>query len=575
MEMEQRMVTAKKYNMAGRHREAMDLLGPVWHEDVRSLEAPALRQIALGCLYYYAEAAILGERFEIAVKAAERFETMLAGTAEHEVLDQDLRFMRTVLQGAVSLFGPWEGRKQGLHSLGSSLAYGGLKPLWKVRVKYILALADYLDYNVIDARRKLSDLSPEEEALFPGPISELSLQLEARSLLDFQALRSERRAFVEIGEYNDSIRQLELNAEGTWVAVMYQDGVLKLLHTENGSEAASFSDNKALYEQEKAGEAGLAFSPDSRYLAVGLAVGLVKVYDLQERRLLAEYACPGLDWEQLDKNAYYEEYTHVRFSATGRYLVIVPTASSYDPQGDDGYPIPEPYRTFTCIDSVSGQIVLQHTFDDESKIAAIAMSPDEKRLAVGLFGKRMTVWDVQTGQCVYEEEGFVWLGLPSRVGMTQTIAFSGDSQKLFYAARDSVRIICLADGSRTGDIPLPGGRVCCALGLDTRDRVVVARYRHNTPSSIVRYGTGYDEEEMSIERVAVDVEHIWMDEERDEMWVYASPVLQVRKYGSGELIQTYDPYQWAYSPYLIGNTVSFAPKAGMAAISFGSKIRLI
>lgn len=121
---------------------------------------------------------------------------------------------------------------------------------------------------------------------------------------------------------------------------------------------------------------------------------------------------------------------------------------------------------------------------------------------------------------------------------------------------------------------MPGGRVCCALCLDSQDRIVVARYKHNAPSSIVRYRIGCDDEDVLIDHGAADVDHIWIDEERDEMWLYASPVVQVRKYSSGELIKTYDPYQWSYSPYKIVNSVSIAPKAGMAAISFGAKIRL-
>lgn len=572
--MEQLLTAAKEYNSTGRYRDTLGLLGPVWNADSLNQEDQGQRQTALCCLYYYAEAFVLGEQFTSARQAAERFETILTSAAEQEEIDRDIRIMREVLQGIVSLFGPPEERKQGVRILGRSLTYGGLQPVWNIRVQYFLALADYLDFNVIDARRKLSAMPPEEEALFAEPIGELRCKIEERSRLDFEALRVERRAFVEIGEHSARIRQLCLNAEGTLAAARHQDGELKLLHTRSGREMVSFSDNKALFDEEKAAEAGLAFSPDSRYLAVGLGVGIVKVYDLKERKLHAAYACPGLDWEQLEVNAYYEEYTYVSFSASGRYLIIVPTAASYDPQGDDGYPIPGPYRSFYCIDFHSGRVVLQHTFDDESKIAAVAMSPDERRLAVGLFGRRMTVWDVEAGQCSYEEEDFVWLGLPSRVGMTQTIAFSRDSRKLFYAAGKAIRLVHLADGNRTEDIPMPGGWVCCALCLDSQDRIAAARYKHNAPSSVVRYRSVGDEEDVLIDSGAADVDSIWIDDERDEMWVYASPVVQVRTYSSGELVKTYDPYQWSYSPYMMSNSVSFAPKAGLAAISFGSKIRL-
>ncbi|WP_147385165.1 hypothetical protein [Paenibacillus thiaminolyticus] len=93
-------------------------------------------------------------------------------------------------------------------------------------------------------------------------------------------------------------------------------------------------------------------------------------------------------------------------------------ACSYDPQGDDGYPIPEYYRTFYCIEFGTGQVVLQHTYKD-GKIAAIQISPDERLLAVGLFGATMAVWDIASREVVAERDDFVWLGLPSHVGMTR------------------------------------------------------------------------------------------------------------------------------------------------------------
>lgn len=572
--MERMIAAAKEYNRSGKHRETLVLLGQAWAEQLRNPEDSLQRHAFLRGLYYYAEAALLDEQFALAQQAAERFEAVLTDAADHEEIDQDIRLMRLLLQAVASLTGSAEECRRGLRSLNRSLGYGGAKPEWDVRMKYVLALADCLDDNVIDGKRKLSELTPEEEALFTEPIRQLNRRLEERSRLDFRALRAGRRAFVEIGTHDAWIAQLCLSPGGTLVAAMHQDGELKLLHTESGEEAASFSDSKALFEAEKASEAALAFSPDARYLAVGFGVGMVKIYDLREQQLHAAYDCPGLDWEQLDDNAYYEEYTYVTFSATGRYLIVVPTAANYDPQGDIGYPIPEPYRTFYCIDLKSGRVVLQHTFADRSKIAAIAISPDEKWLAVGLFGKRMTIWNVETGQCLYDDASFVWLGLPSRVGMTQTIAFSRDSRKLLYAARETVRIVHLTDSFRTEDIPMPQGRVCCALCFDSQDSVVAAQYVHNEPAYIVKYPSGCSEEAMLIKHDSQDVDSIWIDEERGELWVYSSPVLQVRNYSSSELIKAYDPYQWSYSPYVIGNSVSVEPKSGMAAISFRSKVRL-
>jgi WD40 repeat protein len=571
--LKQLLATAKEYIRTGKYKELLILLCPIGNEGKL-----ARLQASLEGLYYYAEAAFLDENFKIAMGAMERFETALNSLEDQGNTGKDMKDIKAmgiVLNGASALYGPLEGREQGLRNLNRALAYGGIKPVWDVRIKYWLILADYQDYNVIDASRKLSELCPEEEALFSKPIEVLRRKVEERAKLDFRSLRSKRQAFVEIGDHDSWINQLCLNAEGTLVAVIYRDGALKVFHTETGKEAVTFSDNQVLYEEEKADEAGLAFSPDSRYLAVGLGVGLVKIYDLLEEKLHATLNCPGLDWEQLEDNAYYHEYTHVMFSTTGRYLIIVPTAASYDPQGDDGYPVPEPYRTFYCIDFNSGRTVLQHVFDDDSKIAAVAMSPDERLLAVGVFGKRVKVWDVESGVGSYEDEEFVWLGLPSRVGMTETIAFSHDSQTLLYAVRQAVRIVDMADNKHIEDIQLLERYVCCALHVDSQDHVVIARYRHNSPSIIVKYKIRNKEEAVLFSQERGDVDSIWIDEERGEMWVYTSPVLQVRAYANGELIKEYSPYRWSYSPYVISNSVSFSPKSGLAAISFETKIRLV
>ncbi|NRG00537.1 hypothetical protein HRG14_21800 [Paenibacillus dendritiformis] len=116
----------------------------------------------------------------------------------------------------------------------------------------------------------------------------------------------------------------------------------------------------------------------------------------------------------------------------------------YDPQGDDGYSIPEYYRTFYCIKFGSGQVVLQHTYED-GKIAAIQISPDELLLAVGLLG----VWDIASREVVAERDDFVWLGLPSHVGMTPTLSFTEDSKRLVDAAQRSlVHMIRLSEGNR-------------------------------------------------------------------------------------------------------------------------------
>ncbi|MGG4398000.1 hypothetical protein ABEX25_27270 [Paenibacillus thiaminolyticus] len=67
---------------------------------------------------------------------------------------------------------------------------------------------------------------------------------------------------------------------------------------------------------------------------------------------------------------------------------------------------------------------------------------------------------------------------------------------------------------------------------------------------------------------------IHLDEERDELRVYETPAVQIRKFRTAELIQRYNPYQWSNSRYMISNAVSISAHAGVAATSHEGRIRL-
>ncbi|UMV49780.1 hypothetical protein LMZ02_10685 [Paenibacillus macerans] len=116
--------------------------------------------------------------------------------------------------------------------------------------------------------------------------------------------------------------------------------------------------------------------------------------------------------------------------------------------------------------------------------------------------------------------------------------------------------------------------VCCALCLDSQDRVIFAQYADHTSSHIVRARSGSEGMEVLLDQGIQDVDGIYVNEELDELWIYDSPVVQLRTYSTGEPVQKYDPCQWSYSPYLISNRVSIQPQASMVAISHKTKVRL-
>lgn len=516
------VLRAVAQNDSGAFQDTLHLLEPSIEADISDLCNEEEWYLHFYSLYLYAEALLHTGEIDRAHKAASSLRELYQHGNKQFGYSNDAYGLLHLMKGILQLVDPAGDQEVAIDKLSDLLVYDRLKPELTPKAQYYLALADYQDFNVIDAKRKLLAIPSSNSSFLQGQIHELLLNIQERSCLDFKELRRKHQAFIEIGEYDAWIQKLSLNRSGTMLAVMYQDGMLKLLNTDDGTEVAAFTDQMKLFEEEKASEADLMFSPDSRYLAVGLGVGIVKVYDIEERRLHAEYSYPGLDWEQLETNAYYKEYTHVLFSPQGRYLVIVPTAGSYDPQGDDGYPIPEYYRTFYCIEFSSGQLVLQHTYD-ESKIASIQISPDEQLLAVGLFGANVTVWDISKKEILVDRDDFVWLGLPSKVGVTSTLVFTKDSKRLVYAARNSsVHIIHLDDDHRIDTIALENDRDCCAVCVDSQDNVIFTQYHHYESYSIAKWNSRQQRTELMFIGDRNIVDDIHLDEERDEIWVCSS-----------------------------------------------------
>lgn len=79
---------------------------------------------------------------------------------------------------------------------------GHLQPELAFQVLYHLALADYRDYNVADARRKLTALPQDSSALWTEQVHDLQLKIEERNRLDFKELRRRHQAVLALNLVN-------------------------------------------------------------------------------------------------------------------------------------------------------------------------------------------------------------------------------------------------------------------------------------------------------------------------------------------------------------------------------------
>ncbi|WP_019420741.1 WD40 repeat domain-containing protein [Paenibacillus sp. OSY-SE] len=482
-----------------------------------------------------------------------------------------------LVEGSLLLFQPHGNTEQVMRTLGPLREREQLKPEHKFKITYYMALANIQDGNFVDAKAKLAEGMETKEPFWIRKLQELNDSIEEyenpQSVL-LEGKKGKRPLFVELARGEQWVGATSLSPDGSLTAVMYMDGWLKLSRTADGDEIAAFSDSVSLFQEEKATNMSLVFSPDGHFLLVGLGVGIVKVYDVQKLKLHAEHLHPGLDWEQLERNAYYHEYTYVQFSASGKYMVIVPTAKDYDPQGDDGYPIPLYYGTFYVIDFSTGEVVLEHSYK-ERKIGAIMFSPDERLIAVGMFGKEVVVWDIQCRKTILERDDFVWLGLADCVGMTQTLAFTVHSDKLVYASKNAkLTVVDLLGEGWSHSVAFEHNYVTCALYVDSKDYIIAAKYAHYKPVIITRWKIGDPKEEVLFIVSPYVVKEFSVDEAHDELWVSSTSTAELRKYSTGELVRKWTPYSWWYSYGVIYNSISVSSQAGMVAISHQEGIRI-
>lgn len=556
---------ASVYNGKGTFQETIRLFAKYSEQDWLSFSSRQSWEQHKQALFLYIEALLYTECVQdVETKYLDLFKKVHDEGAQRFEYERNWFILLNLIEGCLPLFQLHGDTKQVIEKLGPLLEREPLLTEQKFKIVYYMALANVQDGNDVDAKAKLADGLETKEPFWIAKIQELENRIH----------RNREPLFVELARGTTWIGAASLSPDATITAIMYWDGLLKLLNTDDGSEIAVFSDNLLLFQEEKATNMSLAFSPDGRYLAVGLGVGIVKIYDVQEQKLCAEHLHPGLDWEQLEQNAYYHEYTYVQFSASGKYMAIVPTADDYDPQGDDGYPIPLYFGTFYVIDFHTGAVVLEHSYKDR-KIGAISFSPDERFIAVGMFGQEVTVWDIKCRQAITERNDFVWLGLPDRVGMTQTLAFTWRSDKLVYAARDAkITVVDLSGDRADYRIGIEPGYAACALCVDSKDYIIAAKYKHNQSLIISRWKIDDPNEQILYKSDRYVVTELFVNESHDELWVAKEPIIELRKYSTGELISKWDPYSWWYSYSVISNSVAINHVSGLAAFSYREGIRI-
>lgn len=208
-----------------------------------------------------------------------------------------------------------------------------------------------------------------------------------------------------------------------------------------------FGDSFELWHNEWLVEPRLAFSPDGNWLAVSYGMGYVWLVEsrtgrvAKEFRLFDDVCYEDGSYQDIDTFCYYNEFTRLDFSPSGRWLAVR-VRGDFDPQEEDSrteYFTPLYFRSVFVIDMDRRELAFSHIFDDErpghENLAVLAFHPAEELLAVGAPGGRLRLLSLPEGRVTAEFRSLIWVPDPRGVRHRALVRFV-DGDTLVYLSQE-------------------------------------------------------------------------------------------------------------------------------------------
>lgn len=206
------------------------------------------------------------------------------------------------------------------------------------------------------------------------------------------------------------------------------------------------------------------FSPDEKWLIITYGMGYIYYVELasgmvcERIRLFDDVDYDNNSFEDLDICCYYNEYTQIDFSASGRYM-CARVRGDFDPQDSDGRAImfePVFFRSVFVFDMKTRKEVFRYTYPEPEEYKAtslgvIAFSPDENLFVTGVFGGQVKVFDLLSGQEIASLEQLEWVAESCDIDNRCLVVFLSNNEFL-YVNRDKELVWVVLDGFRNWHI---------------------------------------------------------------------------------------------------------------------------